>query len=119
MFFKNHLISLGLKFLWAGLVLGLFYTFCGAVKKASKRNLYVINIVGFCFWLLYGFVFARMSFVLYNYRACWFGLGLMFVGLILVKISIDFFFTKFAKVLYNGLAKLKRGKRDYGKLQTN
>lgn len=119
MFFKNYLISLALKFLWIGLIFGLFHIFCQMVIKISKRNVYISNLVGFCFWLLFGFVFARMSFVLYNYRACWFGLISMLLGLVLVKISIDFFFTKFVKVLYNGLVKLKRGKRGYGKLQTS
>ena len=119
MFFKNHLITVAAKFLWAGLILGLFYVFCKMVVRLSKRNVYVSNIVGFCFWVLFGFTFARMSFLFNNYLVCWFGLISMVVGLILVKISIDFFFTNFARVLYNGVAKLKRGKREYGKLQTS
>ena len=119
MFFKNHLITVAAKFLWAGLILGLFYVFCKMVVRLSKRNVYVSNIVGFCFWVLFGFTFARMSFLFNNYRVCWFGLISMVVGLILVKISIDFFFTNFARVLYNGVAKLKRGKQEYGKLQTS
>ena len=119
MFFKNYLISVAAKFLWAGLVLGLFYVFCKMVVKISRRNVYVSNIVGFCFWVLFGFTFARMSFLFNNYRVCWFGLISMALGLILVKISVDFFFTNFAKLLYNGAVKIKKGKRGYGKLQTS
>lgn len=119
MYFKNFIVPLALKFLWVGLLFGLFLVFCGLIKKMTKRNLYIVNIVDFCFWLTFLFVFARMSFVLYDYEICWFGLLSMFVGLFLVKISIDFFFTKFAKMVYNGLTKLKRRKHRYGKLQTN
>lgn len=119
MFFKNFVIPLSLKFLWVGLIFGVFFGFCDIIKKMAKRNLYVVNIVDFCFWLAFLFVFARMSFVLYDYEICWFGLASMLLGLILVKISVNFFFTKFAKLVYNGLTDLKRRKHRYGKLQTN
>ena len=119
MFFKNHLISLAAKFLWVGVVLGLFYIVCDLAIKISKQNVYVSNIVGFCFWLLFGFLFARMSIVYYNYQACWFGLLSMFAGFVLVKISINFFFTKFAKLVYNKFANSKRRKRKYEQLQAN
>ena len=46
MFFKNHLISLAAKFLWVGLVLGLFYIVCDLAIKISKQNVYVSNIQG-------------------------------------------------------------------------
>ena len=119
MFFKNHLISLAAKFLWVGLILGMFYIVCEIVVKLSRRNVYVTNIVGFCFWLLFGGLFARMSIVYYNYSFCWFGLISMLTGWFLVKISINFFFTKFAKLLYNKLANSKKGKRKYEQLQAN
>ena len=118
MFFKNHLITVAAKFLWAGLILGLFYVFCKMVVRLSKRNVYVSNIVGFCFWVLFGFTFARMSFVFNNYRVCWFGLISMVVGLILVKISIDFFFTRFAKLLYNKSRIIRQKDVSDGRLQT-
>lgn len=119
MFFKNHLISLASRFLWVGLILGVFYIVCEMVVKISRKNLYVTNIIGFCFWLLFGGLFARMCVVYYNYSFCWFGLFSMFVGWFLVKISINFFFTKFAWLLYNKLANSKRRKRNYEQLQTN
>ena len=119
MFFKNHLIALSARFLWFGLVLGLFFIFCKLVVKASKRNIYVTNIVWFCFFLLFGGVFAMLCKIYYYHMFCWFGLVLMCLGLFLVKISLDFFFTKFAKLLYNGLTKLKRRKFKHEQLQTN
>ena len=119
MFFKGHLIGIASRFLWAGLVLGLFHILCKMVIKASRRNVYVANIVGFCFWLLFGLVFSRFSIVLNNYEICWFGLFSMFFGFALVKISIDFFFTKFAKVVYNKLANSKKRKQKYEQLQAN
>ena len=36
MFFKNHLIGLSAKFLWFGLILGLFLIVCEIVIKAAK-----------------------------------------------------------------------------------
>lgn len=116
MFFKNHLVALSARFLWFGLVIGLFSIICSAVIRLSKRNIYVTNLVGFCFWLVFGGAFARMCVVYYNYSFCWFGLLFMFLGLFLVKISIEFFFTKFAKLIYNKLTKLKQRKLCNGKL---
>ena len=119
MFFKNHLITLALLFLWAGLVLGLFHIFCKFVIRLFRNNVYVTNIVGFCFWLAFGFVFSRICIVYYDYSFCMFGLFSMIVGFVLTKISVDFFFTKFAKLIYNRLTKKKRGKQRYEQLCTN
>lgn len=119
MFFKTHLIGVASRFLWAGLVLGLFFIICELVVKLSRKNVYVSNIVGFCFWLLFGFAFARLCIVLNHYQVCWFGLISMFFGFFLVKISLNFFFTKFARVVYNKLANSKRRKQKYEQLQAN
>ena len=119
MFFKNHLIALFAKFLWVGLILGLFYLICSAVIKLSKRNIYVSNIIGFCYWLLFGGAYAFFCANFYFHSFCWFGLLGMFLGFGLVKISIDFFFTKFARLVYNKLAKLKKRKFKNEQLQAN
>ena len=119
MFLKTHLISVAARFLWAGLILGVFYIFCELVVKFSRRNVYISNIVGFCFWLLFGFVYARFCIVLNSYSVCWYGLFSMFFGFFLVKISLNFFFTKIARVVYNKLANSKRRKRKYEQLQAN
>ena len=119
MFFKNHLIFLFAKFLWWGLVFGLIYILCNFVKKLSKRNVYVCNFVSFCFWLGFGMIYALLCLNLYNYSFCWFGLLGMFVGVGLVRISIEFFFTKFVRVIYNKVIRIRLRKIDNGKLQTN
>ena len=119
MFFKNYLIDLSPLFLWVGLVFGLIHIFCKCVVKLFRNNIYVTNFVGFCYWLLFGGFFARICLVYYNYCFCWFGLLFMFFGFFLVKISVDFFFTKFAKVIYNKFTKKKRGKQRYEQLCAN
>ena len=119
MFFKGHLLGIASRFLWFGLILGLFHIVCKLVILFSRRNVYVSNIVGFCFWLLFGFVFSRLSIVFNNYQVCWFGLFSMFFGFFLVKISVDFFFTKFARVVYNKLANSNKRKQKYEQLQAN
>ena len=108
MFFKNYLVGLAARFLWFGLLLGLFLIVCELVIKISKRNLYITNIVGFCFTLLSGGVFAGLCRVYYNSQFCWFGLVSMLAGIALVKCSIDFFFTKFAKLLILKIRKRKK-----------
>jgi hypothetical protein len=118
-FFKNYLVGLAAKFLWFGLLLGLFLIVCELVIKISKRNLYITNIVGFCYTLLSGGVFAGLCRVYYHSQFCWFGLVSMLAGIALVKCSIDFFFTKFAKMIYNVLTKLKKRKLKNEQLQTN
>ena len=120
MFLKNHYIALFCKFLWWGLVFGLFYVICKLVIKAFKRNVYVSNLVTFCFWLAFGLVFSWVSIVMYNYTFCWFGLLFMLIGFWFVKKTQQIFFTKFVLLLYNSVTKikLKRGVQS-GTLQTN
>ena len=119
MFFKNYLIVLFLKFLWWGICFGFFAIIPSLVIKATKRNIYVFNLMSFCFTLLFGVVFAQLSLNYFNYSFCWFGLVGMVLGCFLVKISVEFLFTKFIKLLYNKLTKLKERKTDSGKLCSN
>ncbi len=117
MFFKNALITLFLKFLWVGLIFGLIWIVCSLVIKLSRKNIFVFNIVTFCYFLGFGMTFAIMCVTLYNYSFCWFGLLAMAFGVILIKISIEFFFTIFVKLLYNKFTKsFYKGKKD-GKFQ--
>lgn len=117
MFFKNHLLYLALKFLWLGLVFGLVYVIVKLVYRLSKNNVYVRNFVSFCFWIAFGMSFSMLCVWAYDARFCWFGLLFMCFGMVLVKISIDFFFTKFVGLLYNKLRKLTKGGEN-GQLQT-
>ena len=118
MFFKNHLIAVAFKFLWVGLVLGLAYIVVRCVYRLSKDNVYVHNLVSFCFWLVFGMSFSVMCISLYNCKFCWFGLVFMILGMFLVKFSIDFFFTRFARLLYNKHRIIRQKGVSNGRLQT-
>ena len=80
------------------------------VNWLSHKNVYFLNFVSFSFWLAFGFMFSQLCLMFYNYQFCWFGLLGMMLGLILVKISVEFFFTKFAMLLYNKFNKKTKGK---------
>jgi len=119
MFFRNSLIYLFLKFFWIGLILGLFLIVCGLVIKASRKNVYIYNIISFCYCLLFGGIFTYLCIKYYNFSFCWFGLLGMFLGLGLTKISINFFFTKLAKLLYNKFKNVSERKKENVRLRTN
>lgn len=119
MFFKNYLIFIFVRFLILGLYFGLARIPCKWAVRLSKNNVYVHNLVEFAFWLAFGGVFALCSVLLYNYTFCWFGLLAMFLGLILVKISIDFFFTNLILLLYNKFTVRKKRKRNNGELRAS
>ena len=119
MFFKNALIFLFLKFFWFGLIFGLIWLLCKLVIKVSKNNVYIFNIITFCFVLAFGVIYVWLCNSYYNYSFCWFGLLGMVLGIILVSISINFFFTIFAKLLYNKCIKRNLRGRKNGKLQSN
>lgn len=116
MFFKNFLFSLFLKFLWIGLILGVFKMFCNLVCRVSRRNVYVVNLVNFCFWSVFSIIFIYFCINFYNFQFCWFGFFAMLVGIYFVKISIEFFFTNALKLLYNKIDKVKLRKKRNGKL---
>lgn len=105
MFFKNYLIFLFLKFFWWGLAFGMFGAVCSLTIKLCRRNVYISNLTSFCFWLAFGGVFAGICMRFYNYTFCWFGLLAMLAGLFLVKLSVEFFFTIIAKLLYNKIVR--------------
>lgn len=112
-------IEMCLKFLWAGLIFGLIYLFCKFIVRLSRKNLYITNVVMFCYWLLFGGTFALYCMRLNNFSFTFAGLLSMVAGFILVKISIDFFFTKFCKLIYNGFVKLRKRKSTNVNLRTN
>ena len=99
--------------------MGLANLFCRFVIRVSKKNVYITNIVGFCFWLVFGGIFSFLSLIYNNYSVCWYGLFGMILGFWLVKISVDFFFTKLMQLLYNKFALRKIRKRSNGELQTS
>ena len=116
MFFRNGAVLLFVKFLWVGLVFGLIAIGLKTIAKLFKKNIFIVNVFTFLFWLSFGAVFLLMSFSLNNYSLSWIGLGGMIAGVIVIKISIDFFFDYFIRFIYNEFI-LGRGKKN-GKLQT-
>ena len=117
MFFRNESLLLFVKFLWIGLLLGVISVVLKTISKICKKNVFVVNILTFLFWLVFGAIYLLMSFMFNNYTLSWVGLGGMLTGIVVIKISIDFFFDYFIRFIYNEFI-LRRGKKN-GKLQTD
>lgn len=120
MFFKGQEFSLFALFLWLGLVFGIIAIVFKTTAKLFKRNTYVVNLLTFVFWTGFGLTFCLMCNRFYNYSFCWFGLAGMCLGLVFIKISVQFFFDRFVRFIYNKviIMKTKRKSRS-GRLQTN
>ena len=117
-FFKNYEILLFAKFLWPGFVFGLISVVLKLIAKIFRKNVYVVNILSFLFWTSFGLVFSYLSFKLNYYSFSGLGLISMILGVLIIKISVDFFFDYFIRFIYNEFSSLKR-KRKNGKLQAN
>ena len=120
MFFKGQEFSLFALFLWLGLVFGIIAIVFKTTAKLFKRNTYVVNLLTFVFWTGFGLTYCLMCNRFYNYSFCWFGLAGMCLGLVFIKISVQFFFDRFVRFIYNKviIMKTKRKSRS-GRLQTN
>jgi hypothetical protein len=120
MFFKGQEFALFALFLWLGLVFGVIAMIFKTTAKIFKKNTYVINLLTFVFWTGFGLAFALMCNRFYNYSFCWFGFVGMCLGLVFIKISVQFFFDRLVRFIYNKviIMKTKRKSRS-GKLQTN
>ena len=118
MFFRGQTIEIFFRFLWVGLVFGLISIIFRLVNKLSNRNVFIVNITGFVYWIGFGLCFNVLCMRLYNFTFCWFGLIGMIIGLCFIKFSIQFFFDYFIRFIYNEFSLLKRKRRN-GKLQTD
>lgn len=118
MFFKNAMISLFVKFLWIGLISGVIRIIFKTISKLFHKNVFVVNLLSFVFWTAFGLVYALLSFKLYNYSFCGVGLFSMLLGLIIIKITIEFFFDYFIRFIYNEFRNIRRNDEN-GKLQAN
>ena len=118
MFFKGYQITIFSKFLWVGLVFGLCAIILKLIAKIFRRNVYVVNFFMFSFTLLFGVInfFMCQHFNSYNFSIV--GLIAMISGVLIIRISVEFFFDYFIRFIYNEFSLLKR-KRKSGKLQTN
>ena len=118
MFFKNGLIVLFVRFLWVGLVLGVVSIVVKIVSKIFRKNVFIVNILSFLFWITFGCLYILMCFKFNDYSFSGVGLSAMVLGVLIIKISIEFFFDYFLRFIYNEVSLLKR-KNKNGKLQTD
>ena len=116
MFFRGQTIAIFLRFLWIGLIFGIIAIFFKLVAKISKKNLLVINITSFAYWLGFGLCFNLLCMHYYNNTFCWFGLLGMLAGMFVIKISIEFFFDYFVKLFYNKVILKIRERRKWKSL---
>lgn len=118
MFFKNASLLLFVKFLWLGLIFGVVSIVLKMVAKIFKKNVFVVNLLGFIYWISFGCVWIIFSMKSSMLSISLSGLCAMILGVIIIKISIDFFFDYFIRFIYNEFRKSKR-KLQNGKLQAN
>ena len=118
MFFNGFQIQIFSKFLWAGLVLGVFAIVLKTISKIFRKNAYVVNLLMFVFVCVFGALYSLMCFHLNNYSFSGIGLFAMILVVLIIRISVEFFFDYFLRFIYNEFSLLKR-KRKNGKLQTN
>lgn len=118
MFFKNAVILIFVKFLWLGLILGVVRIVFKFISKIFRKNVFVVNILSFIFWLALGVVYFLMCFKLNNYSFSGVGLFGVVLGLLIIKISVEFFFDYFIRFIYNEFRNIRR-KYKNGELQAN
>ena len=114
MFFRNGIITLFIKFLWVGLVFGVIAVVLKTMAKICKKNVVVVNALTFLFWISLSFVYLWMCVTFNNYAFSGIGAFGIILGVIIIKISIDFFFDYFIRFIYNEFI-LQRGKNGNGK----
>ena len=105
MFFKNIFIFIFIKFFWVGMLFGLAKIVFELADRFFHNNIYSYNLLSFVFWLTFGMAFVFLCNNYYNSSFCWFGLVGMFMGLILIKHSINFLLTSFIILVYHKLRK--------------
>ena len=114
MFFGNFKVLLFIKFLWAGLILGLISIILKTFVKIFRKNVVLINLFEFLFVLCTTAVYVFMCVQFNNYSLSWVGLIGLVLGVVIIKISIDFFFDYFIRFIYNEFI-LRRVNKENGK----
>lgn len=118
MFFKQAQLGLFIKFLWAGLLFGVFAIGLKTIAKIFRKNVFIVNLFTFVFWILFGWVYFCLCVNFNNLSFSGVGLFGMLLGVMVIKISIDFFFDYFLRFIYNEFRNLKRRKEN-GTIQAN
>lgn len=118
MFFKGFQLEIFSKFLWVGLIFGLFAIVLKLISKIFRKNAYLVNFLMFVFVVCFGLFFFKMCLIFNSYSFSGIGLFSMILGVLIIRISVEFFFDYFIRFIYNEFSLLKR-KHKNGKLQTN
>ena len=101
MFFGNASVLLFVKFLWLGLFCGLVATGLKTIAKIFRKNIFLVNFFMFVFVLSFFALYLLMCVQMNNYSLSWVGLLGMVLGVVIIKISVDFFFDYFVRFIYN------------------
>ena len=118
MFFKNAMLVLFGEFLWVGLVLGVVSVVLKTISKIFRKNVFVVNFLSFIFWMAFGGLYSYLCFQINNISFSGVGLFAMLLGVLIIRISVEFFFDYFIRFIYNEFSLLKR-KHKNGKLQAD
>lgn len=116
MFLKNEAMFLFVKFLWVGLIAGVFSIILKLIAKLFKKNVVLVNSLTFVFWLGIGIIYQFFCIKYNNFAFSGIGLAGIVVGIFIIKISIDFFFDYFLRFVYNEFNR-RKGKAKDGKFQ--
>lgn len=117
MFLKNGTVFLFVKFLWIGLIAGVLSIILKTIAKIFKKNVLLVNILTFIFWLGLGIIYQFLCVKYNNFAFSGIGLAGVLAGILIIKISIDFFFDYFLRFVYNEINNRRKGAKD-GQLQT-
>lgn len=117
-FFRNFEILIFVKFLWVGLTLGLLAIILKTIARIFRRNVFIVNIFSFLFWIVFGGIYSFLCFKINYYSFSAIGLCSMLLGVLIIRISVEFFFDYFIRFIYNEFSLLRR-KHKNGKLQTD
>ena len=107
MFFKDVFVFIFFKYLWVGIILGFIKIFLDIIDRFTRNNVYIYNIIYFIFWLAFSLCFIYLCNIYYDSSFCLLGLIGMFLGLILVKYSLNFLLTSLFIMVYHKVNRLK------------
>ena len=114
MFFNNASVLLFVKFLWVGLILGLVSVVLKLIAKIFRKNIIIVNLFMFIFLIACAGCYLLLCVQFNNFSLSWVGLLGIVTGVVIIKISIDFFFDYFIRFIYNEFISRRRD-RENGK----
>ena len=95
-----------------GLICGFGYDILKVIKNLFKNNIFIVNIIDFCFVVLCGFCFIFCIFKFEYGSFKLFEIISFIFGIIFEQIIVEILFTSPIKWVYNKI-KLARNKKDF------